>query len=192
MMPTIMFALVNAAAVALGWWVLRRRRPAPGPSPEQPYPGYEGPQYEGPLRYADHALKERMVQRAISEPEVRAVLANPESVTPGEKGRMVVEGISPFLSRRIRIIADTSSDCATLWVVTVVALDSVRTKVKVRAAWRTRILYAHLDQLKDTGADISISETDQRGGVTVTITSPIIDFRDAAVEMVQEIAEAKK
>jgi hypothetical protein len=105
---------------------------------------------------------------------------------------MVVEGISPFLSRRIRIIADTSSDCATLWVVTVVALDSVRTKVKVRAAWRTRILYAHLDQLKDTGADISISETDQRGGVTVTITSPIIDFRDAAVAMVQEIAEAKK
>jgi hypothetical protein len=58
MMPTIMFALVNAAAVALGWWALRRRRPAPGTSPEQPYPGYEGAQYEGPLQYADHARRE--------------------------------------------------------------------------------------------------------------------------------------
>jgi hypothetical protein len=191
-MASIVFAAVFAAALALGWWLLRRRRPAPVVEwgPEPPFPGWD--MYEGDLRYTDYASKKRMVERRVSEEDVRYVLANPERVKgPDEQDRTATEALLPDL-RTLRVVTAPSSDGAALWVINTIVLDRKITKVRLKEGWRTRMLYADLDRIKGTGADIFISETDERGGVTVTITSLIEPFRRDAVAMVSAVAEAKQ
>lgn len=185
MSTKIVLAVSIAAAVALGWWLLRRRRSALGA--EQPFPGW--PQWEGELRYVQHSRDERMPERAITEFDIRCVLASGGNSQPSQKDPTRMEWVGATPDCRTLMVV-TAQDGDALRVITTYWVDPKVTKITVpaRRAWG---LFDNLDRIKATGADISVSETDRRGNVVVTITSLIEPFRRDAVKAVEEIANTK-
>jgi hypothetical protein len=180
MATLIAVALVILAAVALGWWLLASRRPAPaldpGFGPEPPFPGWE--MYEGELRYQHHA-RERMTQRGITEQHIRHLIAN-GSPEPGRKDR-VVYGCTMPDCRVMHVV--TSQGERALYVITAWVDDPRNTKVRVPAS-RVRFLHENREAIeRETSARITVGPQDKRGRAYVLVTSLPVDH-DEAVAMV--------
>jgi hypothetical protein len=115
-MTLVIIGALIVGAVALGWWLLARkkdwwelyeeeqRKLFEDPHPVPDWPGFDS--HKGVLVFTTYA-KGRMRLRGVTEKDVRHVLANPAkeepSDKPGQHDRMLREGVDSA-GRYLRVI----------------------------------------------------------------------------------------
>jgi hypothetical protein len=194
---TIIIILV-IGTVALGWWLFANR-PAPVEEeeleitnvyPDQPWPGYED-LFEGPVYLTDHAENDSMPARAITDTDIRSVLANPEAkVTyndPTEerpRPSWTVMARTPTDGRQICVVVDQwPSDHPR--IVTVFA-KNYRTTVRVPTGRLTWVKRALPNIEKQNGTRIVVGDR-VIGTTPLHLQSPVKEWMDDATENVLDI-----